>query len=325
MAGAGPAPPFSPSLSSSSPPPSGGRLLLCVAFLSVCLCLFLAEFAYVGHLRRVSEAALLQSASAALATAESRIGALRLELGAAVGQAREREQAASSLQSQLSQRDAALVMYRQLVEDLQERSAATEAEQALSLQRAQAQARHILNQTSALFHSQPKAATVEAVTRVVEGGGEDESSRRGDAAGGSGGSDAVATRLVDSANNEYILSSPRDSSLKTVDGRLILDLGVVFTSAAIGGLLASLLQQPPLLGYLLAGSAIGPGGLRLIGQFVQVETLAEVSQRRHAAAGSAHRPSDCCAQRLASATSVCCSLARPFSCSRWALSSAWGS
>jgi CPA2 family monovalent cation:H+ antiporter-2 len=60
------------------------------------------------------------------------------------------------------------------------------------------------------------------------------------------------------------------------DVRLIVDLVSVLTAAAIGGLLASLLRQPILLGYLLAGTIVGPAGLGLIKEIIQVETLAQL-------------------------------------------------
>jgi monovalent cation:H+ antiporter-2, CPA2 family len=59
------------------------------------------------------------------------------------------------------------------------------------------------------------------------------------------------------------------------DFRLIVDLVSVLAAAAVGGLLASLLRQPILLGYLIAGMIVGPTGLGLIKELVQVETLAQ--------------------------------------------------
>ncbi|MCU0516623.1 MAG: cation:proton antiporter [Oscillatoria sp. Prado101] len=59
------------------------------------------------------------------------------------------------------------------------------------------------------------------------------------------------------------------------DFRLIVDLVTVLAAAAAGGLLASLLRQPALLGYLLGGMIVGPAGLGLIKEIVQVETLAQ--------------------------------------------------
>lgn len=59
------------------------------------------------------------------------------------------------------------------------------------------------------------------------------------------------------------------------DFRLIVDLVSVLAVAACGGLLASLLRQPVLLGYLIGGMVVGPAGLGLIKEVVQVETLAQ--------------------------------------------------
>ncbi|MEB3295314.1 MAG: cation:proton antiporter, partial [Synechococcales bacterium] len=59
------------------------------------------------------------------------------------------------------------------------------------------------------------------------------------------------------------------------DFRLILDLVTVLAAAAVGGLLVGLLRQPVLLGYLIAGIIVGPSGLGLIKELIQVETLAQ--------------------------------------------------
>ena len=60
------------------------------------------------------------------------------------------------------------------------------------------------------------------------------------------------------------------------DFRLIIDLVLVLTAAAAGGLFASLLKQPVLLGYLLGGIVVGPAGFGLIKELIQVETLAQL-------------------------------------------------
>lgn len=59
------------------------------------------------------------------------------------------------------------------------------------------------------------------------------------------------------------------------DFRLIVDLVSVLAIAAGGGLLASLLQLPVLLGYIIGGMIVGPAGLGLIKELIQVETLAQ--------------------------------------------------
>lgn len=59
------------------------------------------------------------------------------------------------------------------------------------------------------------------------------------------------------------------------DFRLIVELVLVLAAATTGGLLASLLRQPALLGYLIGGMVVGPAGLGLIKELIQVETLAQ--------------------------------------------------
>lgn len=56
----------------------------------------------------------------------------------------------------------------------------------------------------------------------------------------------------------------------------IKDLVIVTGVATLGGLVATALQQPPLLGFVLAGMIVGPGGLAAITELVEVETLASL-------------------------------------------------
>ena len=59
------------------------------------------------------------------------------------------------------------------------------------------------------------------------------------------------------------------------DLRLIRDLVVVLVAAAIGAVAFTMMGQPLITGYLVAGAAVGPGGLGLVVELVQVETLAQ--------------------------------------------------
>lgn len=60
------------------------------------------------------------------------------------------------------------------------------------------------------------------------------------------------------------------------DFRLIVDLVIVFSAAAMGGVLAAGLRQPVLFGYLIGGVIVGPAGLGLVKEIVQIETLAQL-------------------------------------------------
>jgi monovalent cation:H+ antiporter-2, CPA2 family len=59
------------------------------------------------------------------------------------------------------------------------------------------------------------------------------------------------------------------------DFRLIVDLVSILAAAAAGGIMAGLAGQPALLGYIVGGTIVGPAGLGLIKELIQVETLAQ--------------------------------------------------
>ena len=59
------------------------------------------------------------------------------------------------------------------------------------------------------------------------------------------------------------------------DFRLIIDLVSILAAAAVGGVAAGLAGLPPLLGYIVGGVIVGPTGLGLIKELIQVETLAQ--------------------------------------------------
>jgi Kef-type K+ transport system membrane component KefB len=56
----------------------------------------------------------------------------------------------------------------------------------------------------------------------------------------------------------------------------VQDVTVVLTASSIFGTLFEAIRQPTLNGYLLAGSMIGPDGLALVKELVQIESLAQV-------------------------------------------------
>ncbi|NEP02230.1 MAG: sodium:calcium exchanger [Symploca sp. SIO2E9] len=56
----------------------------------------------------------------------------------------------------------------------------------------------------------------------------------------------------------------------------ILDLTTVLGASALGGYVANRLRQPVLLGYLASGLIVGPFGLELLKDHVQIEQLAEI-------------------------------------------------
>jgi len=92
---------------------------------------------------------------------------------------------------------------------------------------------------------------------------------------GKEGTDDV-DRLVDSADNEFVISNPKRGTMELQqDLRLINDLVIMLCSAAVSGAAFGLLNQPLITGYIVAGSLVGPGGLGMIVELVQVETFAQ--------------------------------------------------
>src|SRR6476469_9782970 len=58
--------------------------------------------------------------------------------------------------------------------------------------------------------------------------------------------------------------------------RFILDLGLAVAAALVGGAIAVRLRQPAVVGYLVAGIAIGPSTPGLVGDVEQISVLADV-------------------------------------------------
>nr|GFA96999.1 K(+) efflux antiporter 5 [Tanacetum cinerariifolium] len=82
--------------------------------------------------------------------------------------------------------------------------------------------------------------------------------------------------LIDKQDNVFVISNKKSKyPILQVDVRLISDLVVTIVSAAIGGIICSCLGQPVIVGYILAGSLVGPGGLKFVSEMVQVETFAQ--------------------------------------------------
>ncbi|KAL0035080.1 hypothetical protein WJX79_010456 [Trebouxia sp. C0005] len=92
-----------------------------------------------------------------------------------------------------------------------------------------------------------------------------------------GAEEKEVDRIIDSQDNEYVLSKPKSSSLGlTLDPQLIRDLTVLITSSTVAGMTLEAVKQPVINGYFIAGSLVGPGGAGLIKELVQVESLAQV-------------------------------------------------
>jgi hypothetical protein len=61
-----------------------------------------------------------------------------------------------------------------------------------------------------------------------------------------------------------------DPAVLHADLDLLLDIVVLLCAAALGGMLATVVKMPPIIGYILGGVVVGPSGCALIGAVVQV-------------------------------------------------------
>ena len=84
----------------------------------------------------------------------------------------------------------------------------------------------------------------------------------------------VLTR-TDAKQNEFVVVSTKESAYQlSTDMRLVVDLIELFFAAACGAFVfVRLLGLPLHGGYVLAGIVIGPSGMNVVGEIVQVRAL----------------------------------------------------
>lgn len=85
-------------------------------------------------------------------------------------------------------------------------------------------------------------------------------------------------RIIDSHDNEYVLSKPNEEGSLglTLDPQLIRDMSLLIVVSALAGLVMASIGQPTINGYFMAGSLIGPGGLGLTKEIVQMQSFAQL-------------------------------------------------
>ncbi|CAG5088300.1 Oidioi.mRNA.OKI2018_I69.PAR.g11802.t2.cds [Oikopleura dioica] len=81
--------------------------------------------------------------------------------------------------------------------------------------------------------------------------------------------------LVDSQNNKYVLSKPKDSTSPLIDHHLVMDLITLLLMSFPMGAVCERLGLPPLFGYIMTGVFLGPSGINNLKSMVQVETIGE--------------------------------------------------
>ncbi|XP_053470976.1 transmembrane and coiled-coil domain-containing protein 3 isoform X2 [Ictalurus furcatus] len=122
-------------------------------------------------------------------------------------------------------------------------------------------------------NKQMKGVNVEAVLRVEE---DEEDNKRKNMSWQVAEGDLGLSMLIDSQNNQYILTKPRDSTIPRADHHFIKDLVSVVMLSLPCGWLCTLVGLPPMFGYIVCGILLGPSGLNSIKSMVQVETLGEL-------------------------------------------------
>uniref|UniRef100_A0A673AJ30 Cation/H+ exchanger transmembrane domain-containing protein n=1 Tax=Sphaeramia orbicularis TaxID=375764 RepID=A0A673AJ30_9TELE len=124
-------------------------------------------------------------------------------------------------------------------------------------------------------NKQMKGVNVEAVLRVEEdeenGGKRKNKSKQKEVE-----DDLGLSMLIDSQNNQYVLTKPRDSTMPRADHHFIKDLVSVVMLSLPCGWICTLVGLPPMFGYIICGVLLGPSGLNSIKSMVQVETLGEL-------------------------------------------------
>ncbi|XP_065055993.1 transmembrane and coiled-coil domain-containing protein 3-like [Rhopilema esculentum] len=83
------------------------------------------------------------------------------------------------------------------------------------------------------------------------------------------------TMLIDSQNNQYVLSKPKDGTVTHVDSSLMKDIIYIIIFSLAFSIPCSWLKLPNLVAFILTGIVLGPSGINFLRCIVQIETLGE--------------------------------------------------
>jgi len=129
-------------------------------------------------------------------------------------------------------------------------------------------------------------AQIEAVLHVREGGKKDlqnkleKESKKNPSKDGSinndDGYDESLDVLIDSRQNKYILSKQQNSMNPLVDHALVIELIYVLLASVFFGYFCHFINVPSLFGCIFTGLVLGPSGLNIVDEMVQVETIGEI-------------------------------------------------
>ncbi|XP_044106099.1 transmembrane and coiled-coil domain-containing protein 3 isoform X1 [Neovison vison] len=117
-----------------------------------------------------------------------------------------------------------------------------------------------------------KGVNFEAVLRVEE----EEANPKQNLTKREAEEDLGLSMLIDSQNNRYILTKPRDATIPRADHHFLKDIVTIGMLSLPCGWLCTTIGLPTMFGYIICGVLLGPSGLNSIKSVVQVETLGEV-------------------------------------------------
>lgn len=133
---------------------------------------------------------------------------------------------------------------------------------------------------SSEFLSKDKATSSHAVTHDSVDDDDEGDSKSGSNSSGSKSStvEVDVDRIIDSKDNEYVLSKPNEEGSLglTLDPRLIREFSILIGASAVAALAMEAVRQPTINGYFVAGSLVGPGGLGLVKEIVQVQSVSQL-------------------------------------------------
>ncbi|KAM9300825.1 transmembrane and coiled-coil domain-containing protein 3 isoform 2-T4 [Morus bassanus] len=105
-----------------------------------------------------------------------------------------------------------------------------------------------------------RGVNFEAVLRVEE----DEANSKRNASKREVEDDLGLSMLIDSQNNQYILTKPRDSTIPRADHHFIKDIVTIGMLSLPCGWLCTTIGLPTMFGYIICGVLLGPSGLNSI-------------------------------------------------------------
>lgn len=121
-----------------------------------------------------------------------------------------------------------------------------------------------------------KGASIEAVVRLTadeETNDDDDNDNKTSQA--EPGEENDMSILVDSQNNQFVLSKAKDATVPHEDVHFIKDIIFILLLSFVGSCLCSLIHLPTMFAFVISGMLLGPSGLNMIKTVVQVETLGE--------------------------------------------------